>query len=173
MTPRSLLRLFALVLTLLALSCGPTEGDKDDAALSDVPGDALVDAAGETLTDTLDVTPDLSPDVPPELPDVTDEDTLPDLPPDQVTPVEVQLAVVSTPPGMALVGEPYKYRIRLSEAGQPDLNLATAPAGMTLGANGLITWSPGEGDRGDHAVMVEALIGERAAAQSWTLRVEA
>ena len=169
MTPRSLLRLFVLVLALtLALSCGPTEGDKDDAALSDVPVDALVDARGEALTDALDVTPDLTPD----LPDVEDEDTLPDLPPDQVTPVEAPLAIMSAPPGLALVGEPYKYRVRLSESGQPSLNLAAAPAGMELADNGLITWSPGEGDRGDHAVMVEALIGERAATQSWTLQVE-
>ena len=68
-------------------------------------------------------------------------------------------SILSTPPTLAEVGQPYSYDV---EAIDPDgdpltYSLDTAPSGMGINAvSGQITWTPAGDQQGDHAVTVRA-----------------
>jgi hypothetical protein len=92
------------------------------------------------------------------------------------SPVLVQNAapsITSTPP-KAIPGGMYSYQIKAKDADGDDIvyKLTKAPAGMTIGANGLITWSVSAGVAGAHEVEVVAADPDGAkAAQAFTLTV--
>ena len=84
-------------------------------------------------------------------------------------------AVTSTPVGPATVGSPYRYAVTATDPdGDPvSFALTTAPAGMAIDAGtGVLTWTPGVGQIGDHAVVIEVSDGRGGVTtQSFTLPV--
>lgn len=83
--------------------------------------------------------------------------------------------ILSQPPSVVGAGFAYRYPV-LSFDGDPGdsvtLALARGPAGMTLGADRTVRWSPTSANLGEHPVVVSARDTEGAiAVQSWTLRV--
>ncbi|HUF76768.1 MAG TPA: putative Ig domain-containing protein, partial [Longimicrobiales bacterium] len=79
----------------------------------------------------------------------------------------------SAPQVKAVVGQPYRY---VPIATDPDLDpvvlaLERGPAGMTLGASGTLSWTPGPGDVGAHDVALVAMAAGASATQGWTLTV--
>lgn len=93
-----------------------------------------------------------------------------------LSPILVQNAapsITSTPP-KAVPGGTYSYQVKAKDADGDDIvyKLAKAPAGMTIGGNGLITWSVSAGVAGAHEVEVVAADPDGAkATQAFTLTV--
>lgn len=84
--------------------------------------------------------------------------------------------ITSSPITSATEGEAYSYDV---EASDPDVgdtltySLVTAPTGMSIDAvTGLISWTPGQGDAGEHPVEVNVEDTERLSdTQSFTIGV--
>jgi large repetitive protein len=72
--------------------------------------------------------------------------------------------ITSAPPGPAVVGMPYRYQVVASDAdGDPvSFSLTTAPAGMTISAGGLVTWTPTAGQSGTQAISITVRDGRGA-----------
>jgi RHS repeat-associated protein len=72
--------------------------------------------------------------------------------------------ITSAPPGPAVAGQPYQYQVVASDAdGDPiSFALTTAPAGMTISAGGLVTWTPPAGLSGMVQVNITATDGRGA-----------
>lgn len=82
-------------------------------------------------------------------------------------------SITSSPPA-AVPGGMYSYQVKAKDADGDDIayKLTKAPAGMTIGANGLITWSVSAGVAGAHEVEVVAADPDGAkATQAFTLTV--
>jgi subtilisin family serine protease len=79
--------------------------------------------------------------------------------------------ITSTPPPTATLDEPYTYQAQAT--GTPPITWAldVAPSGMTVDANGLVTWTPDSGDVGPHSVILEATNSGGTTPQSWTVTV--
>ena len=85
--------------------------------------------------------------------------------------------LISSSPSLAAVtGQPYGYAVQASD---PDgdvvtFSLTQAPAGMTMGATGVIGWTPGAAQVGPHAVTVQVVDGKGGiVTQSFTIQVTA
>ncbi|MBL4703932.1 MAG: putative Ig domain-containing protein, partial [Flavobacteriales bacterium] len=70
-------------------------------------------------------------------------------------------------------GDIYQYTVIAADADDETLiyQLTTAPAGMTINATGIISWTPNFDQSGDHAVAVSASDGTAAVTQSYTIAV--
>jgi RHS repeat-associated protein len=84
--------------------------------------------------------------------------------------------ITSTPPVTANAGEAYRYDVDATDPDAGDLliySLEQAPAGMTIDAGtGLISWTPGDGQAGIHAVALRVEdSGGLFASQSFALTV--
>jgi FtsP/CotA-like multicopper oxidase with cupredoxin domain len=73
-----------------------------------------------------------------------------------VAPGNTPPSVTSTAATTATAGQPYSYQVTAQDAEGGPLTFAldVAPAGMGIDAGGLIGWTPGPGDAGDHPVTV-------------------
>ncbi len=82
--------------------------------------------------------------------------------------------ITSTPRNSVALGTSYFYTLNISD---PDgdlltINLQTAPTGMTLNQQGLITWTPEANQLGNHTVKVEVNDGRGGfAEQEWAIAV--
>jgi hypothetical protein len=65
------------------------------------------------------------------------------------------VAITSTPPTAAATGNPYSYQMVVT-GNSLTYTLDTAPAGMTVSATGLVTWTPVAGQQGSNPVTVRA-----------------
>jgi RHS repeat-associated protein len=82
--------------------------------------------------------------------------------------------ISSTPPTAVGLGQTYRYAVQASDADSDPLtySLTSAPAGMTIDANGLITWNPTAAQFGPNAVTVHVDDGRGGSAdQSFTVQV--
>ncbi len=84
--------------------------------------------------------------------------------------------IVSVPPMVAVVAEPYLYRVRATDPDDEDqvsVALADGPAGMTLdSSSGLMQWTPTPDQSGDHGVRIMVTDGEGATIeQAFTVTV--
>lgn len=75
--------------------------------------------------------------------------------------------IISAPPITAGIGLAYTYQVQASDPNNDPLTfvLATAPAGMTMNATGLITWMPTATQTGDFLVSVQISDGHGGTAQ--------
>jgi RHS repeat-associated protein len=72
-------------------------------------------------------------------------------------------AITSSPVTSGAEGEPYSYDVEATDPEEDGLtySLATRPAGMVIDSvSGLITWSPGSAQAGDHSVEVQVDDGQ-------------
>lgn len=81
----------------------------------------------------------------------------------------------STPPTGAVVGQAYSYQASASDANGDPLTwaLVIAPAGMSVNASGLVNWTPGAGQEGNHNVSLCVSDGQLSTFQNWTINVSA
>jgi len=79
----------------------------------------------------------------------------------------------SSPALTAKSGYQYTYQISASDSNNDALTytLQTAPAGMTVSATGLITWTPTDSDIGTYDILVRVSDGEFYVDQGWTLTI--
>ncbi len=80
---------------------------------------------------------------------------------------------VTTPVTSVEAGEEYSYAAR-SAGVQPSLKtytLLTAPAGMTVSASGLVSWTPTFAELGIDSVRLQVSDGEHTDVQSWDITV--
>ena len=95
---------------------------------------------------------------------------------DVPTPPNRAPLISSSPSLAAVTGQPYGYAVQASD---PDgdvvtVSLTQAPAGMTMGATGVIGWTPGAAQVGPHAVTVQVVDGKGGiVTQSFTIQVTA
>jgi uncharacterized delta-60 repeat protein len=81
------------------------------------------------------------------------------------------VAITSTPATAAATGNPYSYQTAAT-GGSLTYSLDTAPAGMTISATGLVTWTPIAGQQGSNAVVVRVTtLGASYVTQSFTITV--
>ncbi len=74
----------------------------------------------------------------------------------------------------AFAGQPYNYQAQASGVPRPVYSIVTGPNGMTINqTTGVITWSPGTGDIGNHAVTLRATNSNGQAEQSYSIAVSA
>ncbi|MDM9580198.1 putative Ig domain-containing protein [Nostoc sp. GT001] len=81
--------------------------------------------------------------------------------------------ITSTPRTQTQLGNSYYYKI---EATDPDgdiltYSLQTAPTGMTIGSDGVITWTPTASGFGSHPVVINVSDGSSTKTQSFNLNV--
>ncbi len=75
---------------------------------------------------------------------------------------------VGAPTTSAPADEDYEYQSLISAVQPPAAyTLVTAPAGMTVDADGMVTWTPGFADLGLHPVRLEGTDGENLAVLEW------
>lgn len=83
--------------------------------------------------------------------------------------------ITSTPPTSGAEGSLYSYDVDATDpdGDTPTYSLAVSPGGMTIdSASGLISWTPGYAQAGDHGVTVNVTDGLGGSAiQSWTISV--
>jgi uncharacterized repeat protein (TIGR01451 family) len=80
--------------------------------------------------------------------------------------------IVSTPVTEAMVGRLYTYDVEAVAEPEATYALLVRPSGMNISpATGLITWTPGLGQEGSKAVVVEASNSEGVYTQPFTLEV--
>ncbi len=78
----------------------------------------------------------------------------------------------SEPATTVIAGSNYSYQVDVSASlSSATFTLETAPSGMTVGANGLVTWSPTNSDIGSHPIRLRAQKGSKRGEQTWTLEV--
>lgn len=77
--------------------------------------------------------------------------------------------IISQPVVSATIGLPYQYNLQVTGNPPPAYSLITAPAGMTIDANGLIEWTPT--GAGDYLVTVLALNSQGSDTQSFSINV--
>jgi len=77
----------------------------------------------------------------------------------------------STPSTTAIVGAQYSYQATASDDDGDDLtfSLVSGPAGMSMAADGLLTWTPTT--TGEYEVNISVSDGEAVTYQSWTITV--
>ena len=84
-------------------------------------------------------------------------------------------SITSTPLLAATEDEAYEYQIAVSDpdpADDPTYSLLTAPAGMTIDGQGLLTWTPQQGDVGSNSIQIEVRDQEGdTAVQSFDIEV--
>jgi len=82
--------------------------------------------------------------------------------------------ITSTPRNSVALGTSYFYALNTSDPdGDPlTINLQTAPTGMTLNQQGLITWTPEANQLGNHTVKVQVIDGRGGfIEQEWAIAV--
>ena len=183
MFKRAYLVLIACLFALsFILACGGEEGadtpadDPVEDSIADADDQASVDDDQGVVTDP-DAMESDSEDDPGTDPgtdisvdrDVSGTDTEGDTTP--VVP-EAGLAVISTPPTLALVGETYRYRVRSSGVGDHVFGLLERPEAMTVSTEGEVGWTPTFADTGAHEIVVQVAIGDEEATQAYTLNVD-
>ncbi|MFO7680701.1 MAG: LamG-like jellyroll fold domain-containing protein [Chloroflexota bacterium] len=77
--------------------------------------------------------------------------------------------ITSQPVLKATIGLPYQYAVQATGNPPPAFSLTTAPAGMTIDANGLIEWTPMA--VGEYPVTVTAVNSQGSDVQSFTIIV--
>lgn len=81
------------------------------------------------------------------------------------------LRITTSPATDAVAGEAYAYTASAAHAkGSVVWALTSAPAGMTVSAGGVVSWSPTQADLGTTTVTLQATDDARSVAQSWDLR---
>lgn len=155
-----------------------------DAPEPDTQPDTAPDLVDDTAPDLVDDTPSdisIEPDAEPidtasdpaldvfTEPDASATDSEGDTPP--VLP-DREVAVISTPPPLAVVGETYQYRVRSSGVGNHLFELVEGPATMSITTDGRIQWVPTEEQVGSHPVSVRVQVGEREGTQAFTVTAE-
>ena len=85
--------------------------------------------------------------------------------------------ISSTPSTAASVGAPYAYDadgvIDATGATPITFSLDSGPAGMSVAANGLVSWTPASGQEGSHAVQIRATNAHGFDTQSFNVQVSA
>ncbi|BBA70568.1 Ig domain-containing protein [Geobacter sulfurreducens] len=81
--------------------------------------------------------------------------------------------IVSSPVMSATEGAPYSYQVVASDPNGDSLTyaLSTAPSGMSIAANGTISWTPLASQAGAHTVVVTVSDGALSAVQTFTVTV--
>ncbi len=79
-----------------------------------------------------------------------------------------QPPIISSTPGVsATVGTVYTYQVQATDPNNDPLSysLLTAPAGMTIGLTGLVSWSPTDGQTGGASVILQVSDNRNGSAQ--------
>ena len=81
----------------------------------------------------------------------------------------------STAPTNAVEAVQYTYQATATDADGDLLSwvLVTSPAGMTVNASGLVTWTPSAAQVGSHSVQLDVSDGMVPVSQNWTINVTA
>lgn len=97
------------------------------------------------------------------------------LPPGTVIGTNSAPFFTSTPPTSAVEAASYSYQATATDANGDSLSwaLITAPAGMTVSATGLVSWTPGSSQIGSHNVQLDVSDGQVSTSQNWTINVTA
>jgi|GEM_PF-4869935 len=82
--------------------------------------------------------------------------------------------ITSSPVTTAGREQLYSYQVTATDADGDILtwSLTTAPAGMSISSNGLITWTPSSLQKGSHTISIQVSDGISTAVQSFTLNVD-
>ncbi len=132
----------------------PGKAEEDPGKAEEDPGKADEDPGKVDVAEDI-VMPDVGP---------------PDVPADTGTTEKEEMSFMSAPAELALVGSEYRYRVRVANSGDVQLELVEGPAGMTL-TEGAVTWTPDESAVGTFAVGVKATLGDLEAVQEYSLDV--
>ncbi|GAB5443698.1 MAG: hypothetical protein Fues2KO_40470 [Fuerstiella sp.] len=93
----------------------------------------------------------------------------------QIDPANTEPSITSQPPLAVWLGDRYTYLVQANDPnGDPlGVSLDSAPAGMTIDADGVVTWQPTPAQLGSHTVRVLSDDGRGGVAvQEFTLTVE-
>src|SRR3989344_9195583 len=108
----------------------------------------VTDATGNVDTETITITVTAQPEVPGTEPVFT-----------------------SSPVTTATVGEVYSYAVSVASDKPVSFSLSKAPAGMTISANGVVTWTPEQ--EGNYDVTIKVASGKYTITQSYIVHVNA
>src|SRR3989338_7962178 len=108
----------------------------------------VTDATGNVDTETITITVTAQPEVPGTEPVFT-----------------------SSPVTTATVGEVYSYAVSVASDKPLSFSLSKAPAGMTISANGVVTWTPEQ--EGNYDVTIKVASGKYTITQSYIVHVNA
>lgn len=83
-----------------------------------------------------------------------------------------KLRFTGTPAPNVVAGQTYMYNAAVTgSTGAVNYTLQVFPAGMTVNANGAVSWQTDVADVGNHPVTLRATSGSRSGSISWTIQV--